>query len=186
MVKKETRTEAQPGKAIPADQQVENQLVALREEYRKLHEKKIATERDRQNLEERLKELRQQAEQEYGTSDLEQLRELLEQRRQENERMVAEYEQHVREINERLGQIESAVKEGSSSCHKKQRRSYSWRQFERTRDIEEHEAHRPHAFRGDKKRRVCENEERPQVVSETRPGSARACIFPGASAQTPG
>jgi hypothetical protein len=38
---------------------------------------------------------------------------LLEQRRQENERMVAEYEQHVREINERLGEIESAVKEGS-------------------------------------------------------------------------
>lgn len=113
MVKKETRTESQPGKALSRDQQVENQLVALREDYRKLHEKKIATERDRQNLEERLKELRQQAEQEYGTSDLDQLRELLEQRRQENERMVAEYEQHVRGINERLGEIESAVKEGA-------------------------------------------------------------------------
>ena len=55
MVKKETRTEAQPGQAMTADQQVENRLIALREEYRKLHEKKIATERDRENLEERLK-----------------------------------------------------------------------------------------------------------------------------------
>jgi hypothetical protein len=111
MVKKESRTEAQPGKAVPRDQQIENKLVELREEYRKLHERKIATERDRQNLEGRLKELRQQAEQEYGTSDIEQLRELLEERRRENERMVAEYEQHVREINERLGEIEKAVKE---------------------------------------------------------------------------
>lgn len=112
MVKKETRTEAQQGQAIPRDQQVENRLVALREAHRKLHERKIATERDRENLEERLKELRQQAEQEYGTSDLEQLRQLLEQRRQENERMVADYEQHVREINERLEEVESALKEG--------------------------------------------------------------------------
>jgi chromosome segregation ATPase len=91
---------------------VEKKLVELREEYRKLHEKKIATERDRQNLEERLRELREQAEREYGTSDVEQLRQLLEQRRQENERMVAEYEQHVRGINERLDEIENAVKNG--------------------------------------------------------------------------
>lgn len=113
MAKKETKTESQPARENTRDQQVENQLTVLRDEYRKLHEKKIATERDRQNLEERLKELRQQAEQEYGTSDLNQLRELLEQRRQENERMVAEYEQHVRGINERLGEIEGAVKDGA-------------------------------------------------------------------------
>jgi hypothetical protein len=112
MAKKEIKTEAQASKAAPRDQQVESKLVELREEYRKLHEKKIATERDRQNLEARLGELQEQAEREYGTSDIEQLLQLLEQRRQENERMVAEYEQHVREINERLGEIESAVKEG--------------------------------------------------------------------------
>jgi hypothetical protein len=84
----------------------------LREEYRKLHEKKIATEQDRRNLEARLKELQEQAEREYGTSDIEQLRQLLKQRRQENERLVAEYEEHVRGINERLGEIERDVKEG--------------------------------------------------------------------------
>lgn len=112
MARKESRTEAQAANASPRDQQVEKKLVELREEYRKLHEKKIATERDRQNLEERLKELREQAEREYGTSDIEQLRQLLEQRRQENERMVTEYEQHVRGINERLDEIENAVKDG--------------------------------------------------------------------------
>ena len=111
MVKKEIRTEAQPNKAAPRDQQVENKLAELREEYRKLHEKKIATEQDRKNLEARLKELQEQAEREYGTSDIEQLRQLLERRRQENERMVAEYDKHVREISERLGEIEGAVKE---------------------------------------------------------------------------
>lgn len=111
MIKKQSRAEAQAGKTDPRDQLVENKLVELREAYRKLHEKKIATERDRQNLEGRLKELRQQAEQEYGTSDIDQLRELLERRRQENERMVAEYEQHVGGISERLDRIENAVKE---------------------------------------------------------------------------
>jgi hypothetical protein len=113
MAKKENKTEAPAGRGSPRDQQAESKLLELREEYRKLHEKKIATERDRQNLEERLRELREQAEQEYGTSDLEQLRRLLEERRQENERMVAEYEQHVREITGRLEAIESTVKEGS-------------------------------------------------------------------------
>jgi hypothetical protein len=112
MVKKDHKTEAKASKASSRDQQVENKLIELREEYRKLHEKKIATEQDRKNLEARLRELQEQAEREYGTSDIEQLRQLLEQRRQENERMVAEYEEHVRGINERLGEIESAEKEG--------------------------------------------------------------------------
>jgi hypothetical protein len=113
MAKKDLKTEAQTNKTSPRDQQVESKLIELREEYRKLHEKKIATEQDRKNLEARLRELQEQAEREYGTSDIERLRQLLEQRRQENERMVAEYEEHVRGINERLGEIESAVKEGS-------------------------------------------------------------------------
>ncbi len=112
MAKKEIKTEDGTSKASPRDRQVENKLAELREEYRKLHEKKIATDQDRKNLEARLRELQEQAEREYGTSDIEQLRQLLEQRRQENERMVVEYEQHVREINQRLEEIESAVKEG--------------------------------------------------------------------------
>jgi hypothetical protein len=112
MAKKDPKIEVPTGKASPRDQQVENKLIELREEYRKLHEKKIATEQDRKNLEARLRELQGEAEREYGTSDIEQLRQLLEQRRQENERMVAEYEEHVRGINDRLGEIESAAKEG--------------------------------------------------------------------------
>lgn len=111
MVKKVIRTEVQADEPVSPDQQVENKLSELREEYRKLHERKIATERDRQNLESRLAELKEQAEREYGTSDLDQLRDLLEQRRRENQQMVADYERHVREINARLGEIESSAKE---------------------------------------------------------------------------
>lgn len=88
------------------DVQVQQTLEKLRDEYSKLHEQKIATDRDRKNLEEQLKELRGKAEREYGTSDVDQLRALLEQRRQENERMVEEYRQHVDGIKEQLSQIE--------------------------------------------------------------------------------
>ncbi len=52
------------------------------------------------------------AEQEYGTSDLEKLREILETRRQENEMKVAQYEQHVKEIKEKLAAIEEPQSEG--------------------------------------------------------------------------
>jgi chromosome segregation ATPase len=88
------------------DMRVQQTLEKLRDEYSKLHEQKIATDRDRKNLEEQLKELRSKAEREYGTSDVEQLRTLLEQRRQENERMVEEYRRHVEGIKEQLEQIE--------------------------------------------------------------------------------
>lgn len=90
------------------DLQVQQTLEKLRDEYSKLHEQKIATDRDRKNLEEQLRELRSKAEREYGTSDVDQLRTLLEQRRQENERMVEEYRQHVDGIKDQLEQIEKA------------------------------------------------------------------------------
>lgn len=113
MVKKPSKSEEQGDGVSQRDRQVQERLQKLREEYGKLHEKKIATERDRQNLEERLKELREQAEREYGTSDIEQLRRLLEERRKENERMIYDYQLHVEHIRERLVEIESGAGEES-------------------------------------------------------------------------
>lgn len=112
MAKKESKTDKSSEKVADRDRELEEKLLELKKEHQKLHEKKIATERDRQNLEERLRELREQAEREYGTSDIEALRRLLEERRQENERMVADYERHVKEINDRLAEIEKAAEEG--------------------------------------------------------------------------
>ncbi len=110
MQKRVTRTEAVQGPVSKRDQQVQERLQALREEYGKLHEKKIATERDRQNFEDRLRELREQAMREYGTSEVEELRRLLEERRAENDRMVEDYQGHIRGIQERLAEIENADK----------------------------------------------------------------------------
>jgi chromosome segregation ATPase len=89
------------------DQAVQERLLELRKQHQSLHERKIATEQDRKNLEQRLQELRAQAEREFGTSDIDQLRRLLEERRQENERMVREYQQHIDDIQQRLLEIDS-------------------------------------------------------------------------------
>jgi hypothetical protein len=89
------------------DQAVQERLQELRKHHQSLHERKIATEQDRKNLEQRLQELRTQAEREYGTSDIDQLHRLLEERRQENERMVREYQQHIDDIQKRLIEIDS-------------------------------------------------------------------------------
>lgn len=88
------------------DMLVQQKLEQLRIEYGKLHEQKIATDRDRKNLEEQLRILREKAEREYGTSDIEQLKALLEQRRLENDRMVEEYEKHIEGIKQGLAAVE--------------------------------------------------------------------------------
>jgi len=104
------KNEAPKSSVSTRDRVVQQKLDQLRDEYSKLHELKIATDRDRTNLEEQLRILREKAEREYGTSDVDQLRDLLEQRRQENERMVEEYQSHVEGIKQQLEEIEKGSK----------------------------------------------------------------------------
>ena len=116
MVRKMSKLEGEgPGSPLsPRDQQVQERLLKLKDQHRVLHERKIATERDRLNLEERLRELRAQAEREYGTSDIEELRRLLEERREANDRMVEEYQRHVEDIQGRLKEIDEGGEEAGS------------------------------------------------------------------------
>lgn len=93
------------------DKAVEQKLEGLKKEYAKLHTQKITTEANIKNLEDNLAKLRQTAEEEYGTSDLEKLKEILEARRKDNEAKVAAYEQHVKEIQENLTAIAAAAAE---------------------------------------------------------------------------
>lgn len=95
---------------LQRDAELQQQLEQLKREYNLLNEQRIATERDKKNLEEQLQDLREKAEREYGTSDVNELRNLLEKRRMENERMVNEYRDHIRGIREELQAIE---KEGT-------------------------------------------------------------------------
>lgn len=106
MKEKSEKTRPSPTASSNRDAQVQQDMERLRQEYTKLHEQKIATDRDRENLEAQLRELRAKAEKEYGTSDIDELRALLEQRRKENERMVQEYRSHVEGIKEQLREIE--------------------------------------------------------------------------------
>jgi|GEM_PF-424007 len=105
------KSNATQGPVSPRDQAVQERLEALRSEYEKLSEKRIQTQTMVQNLEEQLQGLREKAEAEYGTSDLEKLEELLEQRRQENERRVTEYQQHIEGIKDQLKAVETETRE---------------------------------------------------------------------------
>jgi predicted nucleic acid-binding Zn-ribbon protein len=90
----------------PRDQVVQDKLETLKKDYKDLDTRKITTEANIKNLEEELQRLREQAQKNYGTSDLEELEHLLEERRQENERLVAEYEGHIQDIKDRLEEID--------------------------------------------------------------------------------
>ena len=79
------KNDAKPSISPSRDAEVQQKLETLRQEYNVLHTKKITTDANIKNLEENLDRLRASAEQEYGTSDLEKLKEILETRRQENE-----------------------------------------------------------------------------------------------------
>jgi predicted nucleic acid-binding Zn-ribbon protein len=92
--------------ASPRDQAVQEKLEVLKKDYKDLDTRKITTEANIRNLEEELQRLREQAEKNYGTSDLEELKRLLEERRQENERLVAAYEGHIQDIKDRLAEID--------------------------------------------------------------------------------
>jgi hypothetical protein len=104
---KKSRGEELTAEAIsPRDQAVQGKLEILKKDYKELDTRKITTQANIKTLEEELERLREQAQKNYGTSDLEDLKGLLEERRQENERLVAEYEGHIQGIKDLLAEID--------------------------------------------------------------------------------
>ncbi len=57
----------------------------------------------------RLEALKAQAQADYGTSEPAELQALLQQKRQENERVVAEYREHIQQIQADLAAVENSV-----------------------------------------------------------------------------
>ncbi len=112
-MKKSKSVEAAAEDVSLRDKAVQEKLEGLKKEYRELDTRRIQTETNIKNLEKELQRLREQAEKNYGSSDLEELKRLLEERRRENERLVHEYEEHIRGIKDRLAAIDNQpVKEG--------------------------------------------------------------------------
>ncbi len=106
-MKKSKPEEPAAGAVSPRDQAVQAKLEMLKKDYTDLNTRKITTQANIENLEQELERLREQAQKNYGTSDLGELERLLEERRQENERLVAEYEAHIQGIKDRLDEIDS-------------------------------------------------------------------------------
>lgn len=97
------------------DKKIQEALETLRREYEELQKKKIETDTTLQNLKEQLEELKKRAEEEYGTSDLEELKAMLARWREENAQKVAAYEEHVASIKDALERIESQTERESAS-----------------------------------------------------------------------
>lgn len=94
------------------DEEIIKELELLKSEYARLDKKRIETETNLRNREEQLSQLRKKAEELYGTSDLNELRRLLEQWRAENERRVREYREHIEDIKNRLGKLADRAENG--------------------------------------------------------------------------
>lgn len=82
-------------------------IETLSEQFQKLNKRKIESERDLVNAEKNLNELKQQAQEEYGTENLDELKEKLKQIKAENERKRAEYHQTLGQIEADLTKIET-------------------------------------------------------------------------------
>ncbi|MCX7822552.1 MAG: hypothetical protein N2260_03795 [Syntrophobacterales bacterium] len=92
-----------------SDEEIIKELDTLRAEYARLDKKRIETATHLKNREEQLRELRERAKELYGTSDLGELKKLLEEWRAENEKRVREYRQHIEEIKIKLEELSNRV-----------------------------------------------------------------------------
>lgn len=74
--------------------------------YRDLDRKKITAETNLRNSTETLEKLKAEAREKYQTDDIEELRKKLAEMLAENERLRAEYQQHLDEIEANLAKVE--------------------------------------------------------------------------------
>jgi len=91
------------------DSRVERELDDLRRQYEQLRDRKVRTEEAVAQLSHQLETLKKQAEAEYGTSDLNELQQLLEEKRRQNEEIVAKYREHIQQVQTDLARVENAV-----------------------------------------------------------------------------
>lgn len=97
------------GTGTNKDSQLEQELNGLRRQYEQLRDQKVRTEQQVADLSGRLESLKEQANAQYGTSDPEELQALLNEKRAENERVVAEYREHIQKIHADLAAVEKTV-----------------------------------------------------------------------------
>ena len=94
--------------AAAASQGQWQDIETLRDRYNRLDRKKIETAADLRNAERQLDELKQEAQQKYGTDDLATLKAKLEEMKAENEKKCREYQQQLDQIEGDLASVEQA------------------------------------------------------------------------------
>ncbi|MDC0335285.1 hypothetical protein OAN24_00100 [Pseudodesulfovibrio sp.] len=88
---------------------MEQELNDLRRQYEQLRDQKVRTEQQVTDLSNQLETLKSQAQDEYGTSDPEELQTLLEKKRLQNEQIVSDYREHIQKIQSDLTAVENRV-----------------------------------------------------------------------------
>lgn len=92
--------------AADADASLERELAGLKQAYERLRDDKVRTEQDLRHQQNQLAELEAKARAEYGTADPEELARLLDEKRRENARLVAEYREHIAAVKRDLEAVE--------------------------------------------------------------------------------
>lgn len=95
--------------ATDKDAALERELAALRGDYERLKEEKVRTEEQLASIQQQLAQLEEEAVRDFGVSDPEALQQLLDERRAENERRVAEYRAHIGEVKQGLDAVEQGL-----------------------------------------------------------------------------
>ena len=93
------------------------EMSALEKRYNDLRDKKIAAETNLKTSKDQLDSLKSEAQEKYGSDDIDTLRAKLEEMKQENERSRAQYQLHLASIEQELAQVEAehakAAKQGT-------------------------------------------------------------------------
>ena len=98
-----------PGKSVPPD------IEALTKRHGELHNARIAAQTNLDRATEQLEQLKKDAREQYGTDDLNQLKEKLKAMKLENENKRVEYDRHLAEIEKSLAEIEQNRPAGPKS-----------------------------------------------------------------------
>lgn len=87
---------------------------SLKTRFEDLKSRKITAEANLKNANATLEELRREARSQFGTDDLDALRQKLREMEEENERIRSEYEQHLNEIENGLAEVEAQYRKESN------------------------------------------------------------------------
>lgn len=96
------------------DTKVQKTMEKLRLRYEQLNTQRIQVETNRKNAQQQLAKLKKQAQQQFGTDDVGELRKKLQQMKKDNEKTRTAYEKDLDQIETKLAEIDENFKNDDS------------------------------------------------------------------------